>query len=145
MLAGACLKCGEHGHFFWDCSYRKEVSEAASEPLVQRPRQGSIGTTISRGRGRGQAASSAPNVSRLGSQGQQPYGQARVFAMTRQEASAAPNVITGKIYLYDMEVYVLIDPGSTHSFISSATASHLHQSPGVLCKDLIVRTPVVNM
>ena len=55
---------------------------------------------------------------------------------------AAPNVITGKIYLYDMEVYVLIDPGSTHSFISSATASHLHQSPGVLGKDLIVSTLV---
>ena len=62
--------------------------------------------------------------------------------MTRQEASAVPNVITGKIYLHDMEVYVLIDPGSTHSFISSATASHLHQSPGVLGKDLVVSTPV---
>ena len=62
--------------------------------------------------------------------------------MTQQEASAAPNVITGKIYLHDMEVYVLIDPGSTHSFISSATVSHLHQSLGVLGKDLVVSTPV---
>ena len=29
--------------------------------------------------------------------------------MTHQEAAAAPNVITGKVFLSDIEVYVLIE------------------------------------
>ena len=62
--------------------------------------------------------------------------------MTHQEAVAAPNVIAGKIFLSNREVYVLIDPGSTHSFIASVTASCLHQKPGVLGKDLTVSTPL---
>ena len=66
----------------------------------------------------------------------------RVFAMNHQEAATAPNVIIGNIFLFDNEVCALIDPGSTHSFISSSTASLLHQSPGVLGRDLIVSTPV---
>ena len=62
--------------------------------------------------------------------------------MTHQEAVADPNVITGKIFLFDKEVYALIDPGATHSFIASATASCLHQKPGVIGKDLIFSTPL---
>ena len=62
--------------------------------------------------------------------------------MTHQEAAAAPDVITGKILLFNKEVHALIDPGSTHSFIASATASCLHQKPGVLGKDLAVSTPL---
>ena len=73
---------------------------------------------------------------------QQSQGQARVFAMTHQEATAVPNVITGKVLLFDMEVYVLIDPGSTHSFISSATASCLHKKSEFLDNKLAVCTPV---
>ena len=74
----------------------------------------------------GQAASAGPSRGRQESQGQQPPGQARVFAMTRQEAASAPNVIMGKISLFDIEVYALIDPGSTHSFIAPNIASCLH-------------------
>ena len=62
--------------------------------------------------------------------------------MTHQEAAAAPDVITGKILLFNKEVHALIDPGSTHSFIAFATASCLHQKPGVLGKDLAVSTPL---
>ena len=36
----------------------------------------------------------------------------------------------------------MIDPGATHSFIASATASRLCQKPGVLGKDLTVSTPL---
>ena len=62
--------------------------------------------------------------------------------MTHQETAAAPNVITGKIFLSDREVYILIDAGSTYSFIASVTASCLHQKPGVLGKDLTISTPL---
>ena len=62
--------------------------------------------------------------------------------MTHQEATAAPNVLTGKVFLCDIEVYVLIDLGSTHSFIVSTIASQLHREPGILDKELMVRTPL---
>ena len=65
----ACFRCGEHGHLLRDCPYpRRETGTAASEPTVQHPRTGGLGTTVSRGRGRGQAASSAPHAGRPGSQ-----------------------------------------------------------------------------
>ena len=62
--------------------------------------------------------------------------------MTHQETAAALDVITGKILLFNKEVHTLIDPGSTHSFIASVTASYLHQKLGVLGKDLAVSTPL---
>ena len=96
-----------------------------SEPTIQGSR--APGTPTGRGRGRGQASSSAQNTGRQEPQGQPSQGQARVFAMTHQEAAAALNVLTGKVFLFDIEIYVLIDPGTTHSFISPATVSCLQK------------------
>ena len=47
-----------------------------------------------------------------------PQTQARVFAVTQQEADVAPEVMTGTIQVFESDAYVLIDPGATHSFIS---------------------------
>ena len=44
--------------------------------------------------------------------------QARVYAVTQQEADATPNVVTGIIYILDHDAYTLVDPGATHSFAS---------------------------
>ena len=43
----------------------------------------------------------------------------RVFAVTQQEVDVAPEVITCTIKVFDSDAYVLIDPGATHSFIST--------------------------
>ena len=48
-----------------------------------------------------------------------PQTQARVFAVTQQEADVAPKFMTGTIQVFDSGAYVLIDPGATHSFISA--------------------------
>ena len=48
-----------------------------------------------------------------------PQTQARVFAVTQQEVDVAPEVMTCTIQVFDSDVYVLIDPGATHSFIST--------------------------
>ena len=61
--------------------------------------------------------------------------------MTRQEVAEAPEVIAGKMFLFDVEVYALIDPGATHSFIASNVASNLHVEPELLNEKLSVRTP----
>ena len=62
--------------------------------------------------------------------------------MTHQEAAEAPDVIAGKVLLFDNEVYALIDPRATHSFIASNFASNLPVEPKVLNEKLSVRTPL---
>ena len=138
MLTGGWFYCGDKGHRVRDCLKRSHVSRAGTEPTVLGSRV--PGTPTGRSRGRGQASSSAQNTGRQEPQGQQSQGQARVFAMTHEEAATAPNVITGKVFLSDIEVHVLIDPGSTHSFISSATALCLHKKSESLGNKLAVRT-----
>ena len=68
--------------------------------------------------------------------------QARVYAISRQEAIAAPDVVSGKIYVHGHEACALIDPGSTHSFISWDMASHLHKTHEHLGYNLNVSTPL---
>ena len=38
--------------------------------------------------------------------------------MTQHDADAAPDVVTGIIYILDHDAYTLVDPGATHSFAS---------------------------
>ena len=45
--------------------------------------------------------------------------QARVYAVTDQDADAAPDVVIGVIYILDPDAYTLVDPGATHSFASN--------------------------
>ena len=44
--------------------------------------------------------------------------QARVYAVTQQDADVAPDVVTGIIYILDHDAYTLVDLGATHSFAS---------------------------
>ena len=44
--------------------------------------------------------------------------EARIFAMTRQEAQYDPGMIFVLLSIYSMDAYIIIDLGSTHSFIS---------------------------
>lgn len=65
-----------------------------------------------------------------------------VCFITQDEASRAPEVITGTLYLYETMIYTLIDPGSTHSFISPVIASHMHKESEPLEHSLGVHTPL---
>ena len=64
--------------------------------------------------GRGGATTSSPRMqaAHVG----QP--QARVYAITQQEAPFLPDVITSILSIYGHDAHVLIDPGSTCSFIA---------------------------
>ena len=61
-----------------------------------------------------------------------PRAQARVYAATQQEAAANPDVVTGTLTLFSMDACVLIDPGSTHSYISVAFAARASETPSEL-------------
>ena len=47
-----------------------------------------------------------------------PQTQAKVFAVTQQEADVAPEVMTRIIQVFSSDAYVLIYLGAAHSFIS---------------------------
>ena len=96
LLTGDCFGCGQQGHFLRDCPYKRDTEAGISEPTVQQLRQGGTGATAGRGRGQGQAASSLPTRGKPGTQTYQQQGQARAFAMTYQEATAAPDGDKGK-------------------------------------------------
>ena len=74
----------------------------------------SRGASLAEGRGdRGRGRGSAPEMQT------KTRTQARVYAVTQQDADAAPDVVTGIIYILDHDAYTLMDPGSTHSFASN--------------------------
>ena len=74
------------------------------------PRRGAS-TAAGRG-GRGRGRGSAPGMQT------EARTQARVYAVTQQDADAAPDVVTGIISILDLDAYTLVDPGAAHSFAS---------------------------
>ena len=92
------------------------LSTPAPEMSTQRssgrgfPSNGASAAVGRGGRGRGRG--SAPGMQT------ETRTQARVYAMTQQDADVAPDVVTNIIYIIDHDAYTLVDPGSTHSFAS---------------------------
>ncbi|KAL2224565.1 UNVERIFIED_CONTAM: Retrovirus-related Pol polyprotein from transposon opus [Sesamum indicum] len=78
----------------------------------------------------------------VGAQVTQGQTQARIYNITREEAPASNDVISGTTLLYDIAAYVLIDPGSTHSYISSEFASKIPGENSPLGCNLMVYLPV---
>ena len=80
-----------------ECPNRKDNIPAVSEPTVQNVEVKGISTSFGRGRGRRGAGSTGGGIGRSQAQSSNPPTQARIFALTRGEAEAAPEVITGKV------------------------------------------------
>ena len=112
--------------------------------VTQTVGQSSVGENIlGQGRGRGRGRGRGDNVSLTtgGGHANQNTPQARVYALTREEAPTDPGVISGKISICDLDFHVLIDPGSTHSFMSLETASQVNIKNELLGYDLCVLMP----
>ena len=71
---------------------------------------------------------------------QQVHG--RVFALTQSDAEATPTVVTGTIVVLDRDARILIDTGSTHSFISTHFACQINKIAEPLDFCLFVATPI---
>ena len=73
---------------------------------------------------------------------QKPRAQGRVFAMTHGDAQVTSDVVTGTIRIHTLFARALIDPGSTHSFVSASFVGLLGMSIDNMDFDLFVATPL---
>jgi len=69
--------------------------------------------------------------------------QNRTYALgDRQNLEASPDVVTGTLSIFSHIVYVLIDPGSTLSYVTPLIAEKFKRTPELLVKPFEVSTPI---
>ncbi|XP_073289404.1 uncharacterized protein [Primulina huaijiensis] len=82
-----------------------------------------------------------PNVDANPNNAKENKPNARVFAITQEEADDANDVVAGTIFINEMPAYVLFDSGATHSFISKRFTKKLGLTPELLVEPFRVATP----
>ncbi|KAH9671308.1 Endonuclease [Citrus sinensis] len=136
-----CYLCGQPGHIKRFCPTLSQGDSSArgTAPQYQShsgPAHGQrgmqTGGSISRSQGTIPSQRGQPG---------RPRTQARVFALTQQEAHATPEVIMGTLSIFGHDAHILIDHGSTHSFVSRTFVMHIEREPELLDYGLVVITP----
>ena len=121
------------GHFIRECLLR--IGPGGSQMTIQ----SSAGENFSQAsRGRGHERGSGVSTSALTESIGQTSSQARVYAITRQEAPIAPDVVMGIYTILGHDAFILIDPGSTYSFISYEFASKVNGTIESLEHDICI-------
>ncbi|GJS32918.1 putative reverse transcriptase domain-containing protein [Tanacetum coccineum] len=68
----------------------------------------------------------------------------RVSALTTNQAANVPGTVSGTLYMYDRDVFVLFDTGATHSVVSLAFSKHIKVPSTLLDYALSISTPMKN-
>ena len=117
LLTRGCFRCGSTDHLKAQCP--RDLGDNRSQQGSGRGRSITLPSTRDRGMGRG---GSIQHRGRGGIVFETvdhpiPTAPARAYAIRACEDQDSPEVIVGKISLYDIEMHALIDPGSTHSYV----------------------------
>ncbi|XP_075089596.1 uncharacterized protein LOC142170798 [Nicotiana tabacum] len=128
---GSCYKCGEFGHTRRQCPRLLEgPSQQRSQPSTSAP---VTSPPAQAARGGGQSTRGLPREG-----GRSGGGQARFYALP-----ARPNaMITGIVSVCHRDAFVLFDPGSTFSYVSSYFARYLDMPRKSLVSSVRVSTPM---
>ncbi|XP_070041215.1 uncharacterized protein [Nicotiana tomentosiformis] len=129
--------CGVRGHIQRDCrssgwikgrGAAQEASYVATTSTVPPPARGTP-APAGHGAARGGAQSSGE--------------PSRVYAMRRhRDSEASPNVVTGILVVQSHDVYALIDPGPTFSYVTPYVAMEFGIEPEQLHELFLVSTPI---
>lgn len=116
------------------CGWRDTTNgSAAVSSSIARPCKKSIQSPMGRGRGRSEMFSLA------GQQHNQIYA-----LLGHHNLESSTNMVTGILSVFSLDIYALIDPDSTLSYIFPFIASKCCKKPEVLCQPVEVSTPWAN-
>ena len=66
----------------------------------------------------------------------------RIYHMTQEDMGAMPDVLAGTLQLGLIQVYALIDPRASQSFVAHRIISNLNVLPSRLSVGMVVSTPL---
>ncbi|XP_075486327.1 uncharacterized protein LOC142525930 [Primulina tabacum] len=136
-VQGVCNVCGRPGHFARVCPSKTGKSAQAGSGA-----QSNRIPTASQS----SHQPSRPSHQSRGQGGQQNQSSVQVFALTEDEAQAAPGtVITGNCTLCGFIARVLFDTGASHSFVSHAFVVSHDLRTTSMNSNLSVATPMGKM
>ncbi|GJU86330.1 putative reverse transcriptase domain-containing protein, partial [Tanacetum coccineum] len=85
------------------------------------------------------------STSSRGNRNNKPHATSgRVFALTTDQVANAPGTVSGTLYMYDHDVFILFDTGATHSVVSLAFSKHIKVPSTLLDYALSISTPMKN-
>ncbi|XP_070038304.1 uncharacterized protein [Nicotiana tomentosiformis] len=131
-----CYGCSVWGHIQRDCrSSRRIMGRGVAQPA------NSIATTSTTPPTRGTSVPAGRGAARGGAHNS--GGPSRFYAIQRRrDSEASPDVVTGILTIQSHDVYALIDPGYTFSYVIPYVAMEFGIEPEQLHDLFFVSTPV---